>query len=619
MGAEVQPGGGAHFRVWAPRCRDVAVVLAAEDVDHPLAPEGGGVFSGYVDRAHDGTLYRFRLDGAPDLVADPVSRFQPDGPHGPSRVVDPDTYQWGDGSWRGLSRRGQVIYELHVGTFTPQGTWTSAADELEELAVLGVTVIQMMPVADFPGRFGWGYDGVNLFAPTRLYGEPDDLRAYIDRAHRLGLGVILDVVYNHLGPDGSSLRRLSHDYFSADHSTEWGDSLNFDGPGSERVREFVLANAGYWIDEYHFDGLRLDATQEIRDGSAEHILAAVARRVRESAGGRGTLLTAENEPQNCVLIRPSGAGGYGLDMLCNDDFHHAAAVAMTGRNAAYYTDYRGTAQEFVSAAKYGFLYQGQWYSWQSKPRGTPTTGLRPEQVVNYLQNHDQVANSSDGKRIHLHCAPGTYRAMTALLLLLPGTPMLFQGQEFAASAPFLFFADHKGEIAARVAKGRAAFLAQFPAIALPQVQRTLSDPSDPATFGRCKLDRAERRTHAEIYSLYQSLLRLRREDEVIAAPVSAPVSIDGAVLADGCFLLRYRAAGQERLLLVNLGRDLDLSPGPEPLLAPPLGARWAVRFSTEDPCYGGRGTAPLNTEHSWNIPGRAAVLLAAIHGGLARD
>jgi maltooligosyltrehalose trehalohydrolase len=615
VGAEVQPGGGAHFRVWAPHRQRVEVVLErgpgrgeGESLTVPLTAEGNGSFSGLVPQAREGMRYRYRLDGDDPLYPDPASRFQPQGPHGPSELVDPSAFAWTDRDWHGVPLHGQVVYELHVGTFTPEGTWEAAARQLPELAELGVTVIEMMPVADFPGRFGWGYDGVNLFAPAHLYGRPDDLRRFIDRAHSLGIGVILDVVYNHLGPDGNSLPAFAPEYFSKRHKTEWGEALNYDGASSGPVREYFVANAGYWVDEYHFDGLRLDATQSIFDDSPEHILAAVARRVREAGGGRATLLVAENEPQHVKLVRPPDRGGYGLDALWNDDFHHSALVALTGRNEAYYTDYLGGPQELVSAIKWGYLYQGQRYSWQRKRRGTPTFGLSPAAFVNFLQNHDQVANSARGQRCHQLTSPGRFRAMTALLLLGPATPMLFQGQEFAASSPFLFFADHKPELAKLVRRGRVEFLEQFPSLGAPDIQKCIADPGSPQTFERCKLDFAERERHAETYTMHRDLLKLRRADPVFRA--QRPGGVDGAVLGPGAFLLRFFGGdGDDRLLLVNLGRDLHLNPAPEPLLAPPEGRSWEVLWSSEWAAYGGHGQAPLETEANWRIPGHAAVVL----------
>ena len=607
-GAEVLAG-GVHFRVWAPACRQVDVrVESGTPALHPLAPEGSGWFSGFVPALREGARYRYRLDGG-DGFPDPASRFQPEGPHGPSQVVDPSRFRWSDSGWTGLRPEGQVFYELHVGTFTPEGTWEAAARELHALAGLGVTAIELLPVADFPGAFGWGYDGVDLYAPTRLYGGPDDLRRFVDRAHAHGLGVMLDVVYNHLGPDGCFLRAFSPEYFSTRYVGEWGDPLNLDGEGSGPVRTFVVENAAYWISEFHLDGLRLDATQGIFDASEPHVLAELARRCREAAAGRGILLVAENEPQDAALLRPEPERGRGLDMAWNDDFHHAAVVALTGRREAYYTDYRGSPQELVSAAKHGYLFQGQRYRWQGKRRGTPTRGIPLRAFVAYLENHDQVANSAHGERLHARTSPGRWRAMTALLLLGPWTPLLFQGEEHASTVPFLFFADHGGELARTVRAGRFAFCRQFPSIAGLDMRDRLADPGDPATFASCKLRREDRPAAHAAFALHRDLLELRRTDPVLRAQGAA--GLDGAVLAPEAFCLRWVGpGGRDRLLVVNLGPDLDLSSAAEPLIAPPDRAGWSLSWSSEDPRYGGGGTATVDAERDLRVPGHAALLLA---------
>lgn len=610
IGAEVRSEGGTHFRVWAPRRQRVEVVLEnrGETRRHPLKAEGNGYYSGHAPGVKAGTLYRFGLDDDPNLYPDPASRFQPQGPHGPSQVVDPAAFSWTDRDWTGAGRDGQVLYEMHIGTFTEEGTWEAASRQLAALADLGITLLEIMPVADFPGRFGWGYDGVNLFAPTRLYGAPDDFRRFVDQAHAAGLGVILDVVYNHLGPDGNYLMQFAADYFTDRYKNEWGEAINFDGPNAEPVREFFAMNAAYWIDEYHLDGLRLDATQQIFDSSPDNIQAIIARRVREAARGRKTFLVAENEPQQTRLVRSPEKGGYGMDALWNDDFHHSAMVVLAGRNDAYYTDYLGDPQEFISAAKWGYLYQGQRYKWQKKRRGTPALDLHPANFVTFIQNHDQIANSGKGERCNRLTSPSRLKAMTALLLLSPGTPMLFQGQEFNSSTPFYYFADHKPDLARLVSGGRREFLAQFPDLALPATQALLAEPHAEETFRRCKLDFKERDQHREIYDLYRDLLRLRREDPVFRAP--RPRGVDGAVLGPQAFVLRFFAEdGQDRLLVVNFGRSLHLDPAPEPLLAPPENSTWALRWTSEDVRYGGCGTPTVDGDENWRIPGESAVVL----------
>lgn len=616
IGAELQAGGGVHFRVWAPRVRTVKVQLSqdqgfARDTIHEieLQTESDGYSSRLVPEAASGMFYKYSLGAA--SFPDPASRFQPEGPHGPSQIVDASRFSWTDRDWKGVHRHGQVIYEMHIGTFTREGTWKAAQEQLPELARLGITLLEVMPVADFPGRFGWGYDGVNLFAPTRLYGIPDEFRAFVDQAHGLGLGVILDVVYNHVGPDGNYLKEFSEDYFTERYQNEWGEALNFDGKNSGPVREFFSSNAAYWIDEFHLDGLRLDATQQIFDSSREHILQVISQKVRQVARGRATYLVAENEPQHAKLARPVGAGGYGLDALWNDDFHHTARVALTGRSEAYYSDFKGTPQEIISAVRHGFLFQGQWFAWQKKRRGMPARELQPEQFVNCLQNHDQIANSLRGLRLHELTSPGRLRAMTAVLLLGPGTPMLFQGQEFAASAPFVFFAEHNPDLARLVAKGRREFLSQFPTIASPESASCIPAPEALQTFEECKLELSERKTHAAVYQMHFELLKLRREDPVFSK--SGEVYLEGAVLSEEAFALRFSAkSGEERLLLVNLGVDLLLSPIPEPLMAPPEDSSWEIQWSSEAPVYGGCGTPPLNTEASWLLPGHSALVLKSV-------
>jgi maltooligosyltrehalose trehalohydrolase len=615
VGAEVMSD-GTHFRVWAPRRKRVSVVL--EDAEGEptkeieLMAEAEGYFSGGSPEVSAGARYRYRLDDA-GLFPDPASRYQPAGPGGPSQVVDPSRFVWTDQRWPGVARRGQVIYEMHIGTFTAAGTWDAARQELPELKALGVTVLEVMPVAEYPGRFGWGYDGVCLFAPTRLYGTPDDFRRFVEGAHALGLGVILDVVYNHVGPRHAYFGEYSSAYFTDRYANEWGEALNFDGPDSGPVREFFIANAGYWVDEFHCDGLRLDATQQIFDASPEHVVTAIQRRVRQAAPDRRTYIVAENEPQQVQALRPAEERGFGLDAMWNDDFHHSGVTALTGRNDAYYSDFAGAPQEFISAAKRGFLYQGQRSVWQAKPRGTPTAGFAPERFVNFLQNHDQVANSAKGLRLHALTTPGRYRAMTALLLLLPGTPMLFQGQEFCAAAPFLFFADHEEGLAGKVARGRREFLSQFPGLATEQMRPVLADPADPGTFMRCKLDLAERHGHAESYALHKDLLALRASDPVFREHGRG--GVDGAVLGPEAFCIRFFGAGaDDRLLLINLGLTLALPAAPEPLLAPPEGG-WHILWSSEDPKYGGDGAFALTEDRPWPLYGHAALLLAAKPAG----
>ena len=611
IGAECQPEGGVDFRVWAPAAGRVRVFLESgpgSPAEVDLQGEDGGYFSGFHPSAAVGTIYRFQLDEQENRLPDPASRFQPDGPHGASAVVNPRTFSWTDSAWRGVKLEGQILYETHIGTFTREGTWNAAREQLKELASAGITALEIMPVADFPGRFGWGYDGVNFFAPTWLYGQPDDFRQFVDEAHAQNMGVILDVVYNHVGPDGNFLKSFSADYFTSRYETDWGEALNFDGENSGPVREFFIANAAYWIDEFHLDGLRLDATQDIHDHSSNHILSEIVDSARKAAGKRTIIVIAENEPQRTKLVRSKRQGGYGMDALWNDDFHHSSLVALTGRSEAYYSDYSGTPQEFISAVKYGYLYQGQWYKWQRQRRGTNTLDLSPSAFVNFIQNHDQIANTARGERPNILATAGRYKAMTALLLLAPGTPMLFQGQEYAATTPFLYFCDHQAELAKTIREGRGKFLAQFRSLGLPEMQHVFGDPGNPSTFEGSKLDFSERQKNAAMYNLHKDLIRLRREDPVFR--MQRRGAVDGAVLSPTAFLLRYFGGEDgDRLLLINLDRDLHCDPAPEPLLAPPPNSRWTVIWSSEDPKYGGYGTYPPESEDNWRLPGNSTIVL----------
>jgi maltooligosyltrehalose trehalohydrolase len=619
IGAELIGKGETHFRVWAPKAQRLDLVLEEGTNEntgrtfHSLENEGTGYFSG-VAKAGPGALYRFRLNDGESFYPDPASRFQPNGPHGPSCIVDPAAFPWTDSKWAGVTMRGQVFYEMHIGTFTKEGTWRAAAEQLAELKRVGLTVVEMMPVADFPGHFGWGYDGVDLFAPCHLYGTPDDLRAFVNRAHSLGMGVILDIVYNHFGPDGNYLGIYSDDYLSRKHQNDWGDSINFDGPNSGPVREFFITNACYWIDEFHFDGFRFDATHSIIDESSDYIVGAIGAAARQAAGARSLLLIAENEHQEAKLIQPRSQGGDGLDAVWNEDFHHGAVVALTGRREAYYTDYLGSPQEFISAAKYGYLFQGQPFSYYQGPRGSPTLAARPEAFVCFIENHDQISNSAAGERLRFETSPAKYRAMTALLLLGPWSPLLFQGEEFGASARFVFFTDiGDAPLREAIRKGRFEFLAQFSSLATEEMQKRLPVPFDPNAFLNCKLDFSERERNADFYNLHIDLLRLRREDPRFREQV--PGGVDGAVLGPASFILRYFSDGNrdDRLLVVNLGERRILSPAPEPLLAPPLGLEWEILWSSESTRYGGcSGTEAVAARDQWTLPAEATVALRLI-------
>ena len=611
LGAQITEE-GVRFRCWAPKPASVEVVLEPQGTARALTRDSDGYWTGLVAEATAGMRYRYRLDDGQQAYPDPCSRFQPEGPHGPSLIVDPAAYRWNDGTWRGVSMHGQVMYELHIGAFTPEGTFDSAITRLDDLKDVGITVIEVMPIAEFPGRWNWGYDGVGLYAPAHVYGDDAAFKRFVDAAHQRGLGVILDVVYNHFGPDGNYLPAFSDEYLTNRYPNEWGQAINFDGPGSSAVRDFFIQNACYWIRECHVDGLRLDAVHAFHDASPVHVIAELSRAARQAAGTRSIILTAECEAQWIHTIQPVEQGGWGLDAVWSEDFHHTTRVAATGRSEGYYTDYRGTPQELMSCVKRAFLYQGQRYQWQGKPRGTVVSTEQAEGFVFFLQNHDQIANQLWGDRLHQKTSPGVYRALTTLLLLAPETPLLFMGEEFSASAPFSFFADFPpGQLADAIHAGRRAFLAQFPSYGSSQAQSAVVDPCDPTTFDRSKLDWSERERHHSSLALHRDLLRIRREDPVIAQ--QSRECVDGAVIGPSAFVLRYAGRrGGDRLLLVNLGADLDFRPAPEPLLAPPIGSAWLFQWSSDAPIYGGPGVIEPLTETGWTVPGGSAALYASV-------
>ncbi|MEO7775105.1 MAG: malto-oligosyltrehalose trehalohydrolase [Steroidobacteraceae bacterium] len=600
---------GARFQVWAPRARTLEVAReGAADGVHELTAAEEGYFVGLVPGLKAGDRYKLRIDGG-EGFPDPCSRYQPDGPHGASELVDTSAFAWTDQAWTGIRLPGQVIYEVHIGTFTCAGTFDAAITELAELKAFGITLLEVMPIAEFPGQFNWGYDGVQLFAPYHGYGEPQSFMRFVDAAHGLGLGVMLDVVYNHLGPDGNYLTKFSDTWFTDRYSNDWGESINFDGPGSAGVRAHFLDNARYWVEEFHLDGLRLDATQSIQDSGSPHMLREIVEAARAAAVGRDIIITSENEPQKASHLLPANEGGHGLDAMWNDDFHHTARVAATGAREGYFTDYRGSAQEFIATARRGFLYQGQHYSWQKQPRGEPVTSQPAAAFVAFIQNHDQVANTFFGQRLEQITSPGRRRALTALLLLGPQTPLLFMGEEFAASTPFPFFADHISQLRVKVYEGRREFLRQFPSYATAEAQAAILDPGAESTFIAAKLKFSERISNGHTYEMYRELLRLRREDCAIAA--QDRFAIDGAVLGEHCFILRWAAAraADERLLFVNLGTQVELPSVPEPLLAPPAGRTWRALWSSDEPRYGGGGVRPVHDGARWIGQPEQATLL----------
>ena len=574
--------GGVNFRVWAPDRKVVTVVLyegaEARDV-HPLAQEEGGYWSGHIRGIGPGAEYMYRLDDSTDRP-DPASRYQGQGVHGPSTVVDP-AFPWTDSAWHGLPYPEMVIYELHTGTVTPAGTFEALIERLPDLRELGINTIEIMPVADFPGDRNWGYDGVDLYAPARVYGGPTGLKRLVDAAHAHGLAVILDVVYNHLGPSGNYLRDYAQDYFTTRHHTSWGDALNYDGPRSRAVRDFFVENALHWAHEYHVDGLRLDATHAIVDDSPVHLLEELVTRIRDTLPPeRHFAIIAEDGRNEALLARPRTAGGMGLDGIWADDFHHSVRVTLTGEHEGYYRAYRGGAEELATTLRDGWLYQGQPVPPEGKPRGTPAADLPPAAFVHCIQNHDQIGNRALGNRLNDDVSPAAYRAASALLLLGPYLPLLFMGQEWAASTPFQFFTDHEPDLGRLVTAGRRKEFEHFSAFSGEEVP----DPQAPATFERSKLRWHERNAepHAGVLRLYRDLLDLRRRLPALRNQARDSYSVhpagDGAVA-----ILRHATVASEPsvLVCVNL-RDratLDLST---------FGAgRWEILLDSEAARYGG--------------------------------
>ncbi len=622
VGARVEPG-GVEFRVWAPgRGRVDVVVYGADGTrDHPLAEEGEGWWRGRVEGGGAGTRYRYRLDGG-DAYPDPASRSQPEGVHGPSEVVDPDAFRWTDGAWRGIPLEEMVLYEAHVGTATPEGTFDALAGRLDHLRDLGITALELMPVAEFPGARNWGYDGVDLFAPESAYGGPDGLRRLMDAAHARGLAVVLDVVYNHFGPEGNYLPLFSGGrVFTDRHHTPWGAAVNYDGEGSAAVRELVIGNAVHWVREYHLDGLRLDATHAILDDSPTHLLAELAERTRAAAGpDRHFVLIAEDERNERRLVLPRGEGGLGLDAVWADDLHHQLRACVAGDREGYFAAFTGSAEDIAATLRKGWFYEGQPARSRGAPRGTPADGLPLPAFVHCIQNHDQVGNRAMGDRL-CHGVPlPAYRAASALLLLTPGTPLLWMGQEWAATSPFLYFTDHPEELGRKVTEGRREEFRHFSAFVDPARRARIPDPQDPETFRRSRLDweERERPPHAGVLALYRELLALRRGEPALRArgrDTVAAVAVGETAVA----LRRSDGRGSALLLVAGLGPGrLRVDTATREETRPPEGARWDLVLSTEEGRFGGERVGELATVSAGGVlelEGPGAVLLRAVPRG----
>jgi maltooligosyltrehalose trehalohydrolase len=596
-GAVPLADGSTRFSVWAPNAMKVEVALGCDGAvrTFPLSRGPDGVHGGTVPDAPAGSDYAYRLDGGPDRP-DPVSRWRPFGVHGPTRVVDPAAFRWTDGGWRGLETADLLIYELHVGTFSRAGTFDGVIGRLPALRDLGVTAIEIMPVSEFPGRRNWGYDGVSPYAVQSTYGGPDGLKRLVDRAHGVGLAVLLDVVYNHLGPEGNYLREFGP-YFSDRYRTAWGEGLNLDGPDSDEVRRYVVDNGVYWVTEYHLDGLRLDAVDRIVDLSPVHIaeeLGAAVHAAGESLGRR-TLVIAEIDANDPRWVRPREVGGYGLDAHWSDDFHHAVHVALTGESAGYYADFvEPGAVAKVLAGRY--LNDGRYSPYRRRRHGRPAVDVPADRFVVAIQNHDQTGNRVRGERLSTLVSPEALRLAAALLLLSPYVPLLFMGEEHGETNPFLYFVSHgdPGLIAA-VRKGRQEEFASF------GWAGTVPDPQAEETFEASRPDwtRATSGDGASMLALYRELLRLRRTE-----PALRPAA--GAVRVRHDEAAGWVAVGYEKEEPV-LEAVFNLSS--EPTAVSLVDAEsWRLALSTDATQYGGRGEATL-AGGELRLPGHTAALL----------
>jgi maltooligosyltrehalose trehalohydrolase len=580
QGADLVEGGGVRYRTWAPGKERMEVVI--HGTDHPAAHTitlencEDCYFSGIDERGQAGDLYKYRFEN--QQWPDPASRFNPNGVHGSSQIIDPWSYQWRDTGWSAPLLSELVIYELHVGTFTPGGTFLETIEKLDHLVRLGVNAIEIMPVADFPGMRNWGYDGVLLYAPARAYGTPNELRALVDAAHGRGLAVILDVVYNHLGPDGNYLGAYSREYFNPAHKTPWGDAFNFE---LKPVREFFAANPEYWRREFHVDGFRLDATHAVVDGSPKHLLTEITERVH-SLGG---FVTVEDERNDPMLLRSIGRGGLGLDACWADDFHHVVRVLLTGEREGYYRFYGGTVDELNETLRDGWLLHGAERSRNGAAEARECAELGPEKLIFCITNHDQIGNQAFGKRLNDLASPAAYRAASALLCLAPYTPLLFMGQEWAAMTPFQFFTDHEADLGRSVTEGRREEFSGFSLFRDPEVRERIPDPQSRETFLRSRLQWAEldEKEHRSMLQLYAELLRLRR-----SSPALQNRSRSNWQMLEpkhGIVRLLYGGAPGEQCLIA-----VDLIGGHQDSFDE---NHWQLLLSTNDPRFGGDDGAPF--------------------------
>ncbi len=610
IGAQVAAD-GVNFRVWATEARQVEVVLLdqndRETAIYELTKDENGYFSRLIGGIGAGTRYMYRLD-RDRLRPDPASRFQPADIHGASEVVSPD-FDWHDQGWSGLPLEDMTIYELHVGTATPEGTFEALVEKLDYLKSLGISTLEIMPVADFPGQRNWGYDGVDLYAPSSKYGGPVGLKKLVDAAHAHGLAVLLDVVYNHFGPDGNYLRDFSHQYFTHAKKSPWGDAINFSAPA---VRQFFVSNVLYWACEFHLDGLRLDATPWILDDSATHILKEMIVRVRQTLpGGRHFVMIAEDDRNNIGMLKSHSEGGYGFDAVWADDFHHQTRSSFAGDNEGYFMDYTGSAADLAETLSKGWFFVGQKSQFSGRYKGTDGSSIDPCHFVYCIQNHDQIGNRAVGDRLNFSIAPDAYRAASALLLLSPYTPLLFQGQEWAASTPFLYFTDHNAELGALVTKGRQEEFSHFSGFS----QAAVPDPQAVNTFLQSKLkwDEQSQPEHSPVLTLYRDLLGLRRSS--INRENSHRQSFKAQVVDQDAIAMRYHSADEQDLLvIINLKDALNLTLSQTELAGLPEGFRWEPVLTTSDVKYGGQDNLDKMRVTTIQVSGPVGLVFEAVKG-----
>lgn len=591
------------FRVWAPIRSYVELLLDRHGEQQAIPMEREGEY--WIARVEDcppGTRYRYRLDHG-EAFPDPCSRSQPEGVHGASEVVDPSLFIWSDGDFSPPSVSELVIYECHIGTLTPHGTFDAAIGDLFRLRELGITAVEVMPVATFPGTRDWGYNGASLFAPAAVYGGPEGFRRFADAAHAAGLAVILDVVYNHFGPEGNYTGQYSDRYVTAKHQTPWGDAVNFDDAGSAGVREFVIENLLHWVHEYHVDGFRFDATHAITDDRREHILAEARRELDAHArGGRRPYLIAETDENDRRYLRPRTEGGFGFDAVWADDFHNVIHALLHGERDGYYASFRGTMDELARTIEHGFLYEGQVDAVTGRRRGTQARDVPWHDFVYCLQNHDQVGNRAFGERIHQTAGVRDVRALTFLLLLLPQIPLIFQGQEFLATTPFLYFTDMNPELGKLVTEGRRQEFAGFSAFRNPEVRERIPDPQALDTYLRSKLHAAdrERAEGQQSLALFSELLQRRISDPGLKA-VRADRPPITATHTERALIARFTSAGGSRAIVINIGDE------PASLELPAWGT---VLLHSNEPRFGGTDDAPEIDGRVLTLPPHCGVLLA---------